>query len=403
MFYRLIIVAQLNFFHHLWNTLKFDDKLFSTFMKLVFIANRINGATGLERMVLYQANYFVENFNYEIDIILLDQKSQDKDSLFKINNKIKTHHLDVSQKGILRYISKIKGINEELKKILPQIVIVCIDEVFGLYLSYFINKECPIIYERHTTRNLNLDMVSNSKKARFKNLVKKTLIGNSGKGYDRFVLLSDEHRKDWKHLDNIEIINNPIVLDTKNKQALLKNKIVVAVGRQDFVKGYDMLLKSWQKVVKVNPDWKLKIYGKISKKLKLKELSAELKISKYIEFHEHTHDITSAYLEASILACSSRIEGFPLVITEAMSIGVPTVSFDCPYGPAAIIRHDEDGLLVSPNKIDDLANSINFLIENKDIRLKFGNRAKENIQRFSPEKTLTKWELLFENLLNQAS
>lgn len=372
-------------------------------MKLAFIVNEINGVSGLERMIVLQANYFFENFNYKIEIIILDEKSGDRNAYYKLNNKIKTHYLNSNKKGILSYFSKIKGINKKLKEILPQIVIVGMNEIFGLYLHNFVNKKYPIIYQRHNTRNINLNRLSNSIKTRFINALKKIIIGKSGKGYDRFVLLSDEHRQDWKHLDSIDIINNPLILDTKNKQALLENKIVIAVGRQDYVKGYDMLLQSWQKVVRVNPDWKLRIYGKVKKELKLKKLSEELKITENVEFHEHTDDITSAYLEASILAFSSRIEGLPLVIIEAMSLGIPVVSFSCPYGPTTMINHDEDGLLVSPNKIDGLANSINFLIENKDIRIRFGNKAKENIQRFSPERTFSKWKLLFESLVNNAS
>ena len=87
---------------------------------------------------------------------------------------------------------------------------------------------------------------TNMTKTKIKNQIKKLFLSGAGKHYDKFVLLSKAHRVDWKGLKNIHIISNPIIIDSKGNKANLDSKIVLAVGRHDPIKGFDMLLKSWQ-------------------------------------------------------------------------------------------------------------------------------------------------------------
>ena len=98
---------------------------------------------------------------------------------------------------------------------------------------------------------------------------------------------------------------------------------------------------------------------------------------------------------------SSRFEGFGLVLMEAMNCGLPCVSFDCPYGPSGIIRHQEDGLLVDNGNIHALAESICYMIENQEKRIEMGKKAKENIQRYSRGSIMAQWESLFQLLVNK--
>ncbi|MCA0133495.1 glycosyltransferase family 4 protein [Winogradskyella alexanderae] len=364
-------------------------------MRLVYITPEVSGVGGLSRIIAIQANYFIENYHYEIDIILLDQKSDNTKIRYFINNRVKLHHLDIYNKGLLGYFNKIKRINKSLKDIKPDIVMVVFDDIFGLHLNRFITTNCPIIYQRHVTKNTNV--LYGRKLVRS---IKTFLNNKGGLGYDKFVVLTEEHKRDWPHLKNLYTISNPITIDANDK-AKLEKKTVIAVGRHDVVKGFDLLLHSWQKVIFNNPDWKLKIYGKFSKRLNLEKIAQQLNINNTVEFHQHTTDIKSAYLESSILVCSSRIEAFSLVIAEAMSLGLPAVSFDCPYGPRAIIKHGVDGLLVKPNDTEKLAEALMTLIENKNLRKQMGERAQENIQRYSPDKIMQKWKLLFESLVQE--
>lgn len=128
-------------------------------------------------------------------------------------------------------------------------------------------------------------------------------------------------------------------------------------------------------------------------------MAEDIGISNSLEFIDSTKDMVSAYLDASILVCTSRTEGFPLVIIEAMSMGVPVISFDCDFGPIDIINSSIDGILVPPNDINAFSESLKTLISGEDYRKKLGYQAQMNIQRFDPEIIMSKWKSLFESLV----
>lgn len=104
------------------------------------------------------------------------------------------------------------------------------------------------------------------------------------------------------------------------------------------------------------------------------------------------------YLESSIYVMSSRFEGLPMALLEAMACGVPCISFDCPYGPAEIITPEEDGILVKNGNTDELADAICRLIEDTDKRIRMGKQAQKNIQRYSREEVMKLWDELFNTL-----
>ncbi|MDD3201579.1 MAG: glycosyltransferase, partial [Bacteroidales bacterium] len=114
-----------------------------------------------------------------------------------------------------------------------------------------------------------------------------------------------------------------------------------------------------------------------------------------------TNDIVSKYCESSIFVLSSRYEGFGMVITEAMSCGVPPVSFSCPCGPKDIISDGEDGLLVPNGDIETLAAKICYLIEHDNLRREMGRKAIVNVQRFNMENIALQWKRLFEECLKE--
>ncbi|GAA4937567.1 glycosyltransferase family 4 protein [Algibacter agarivorans] len=370
-------------------------------MKIAYIVDEISLSGGLEKMILVQADYFIKKFKYEIEIILLHEKSYASNPKYEVNQNIKLHYLDIISSGPKKYFHRVIGVNRKLKQINPDIVMVCSDEVFEMNLASLVKKRQPFIYQRHSAKKTNFVQRDGKKLNIIKYYLKKIILSRSGLGYDKVVLLTEEHKKDWPHLNKIEIINNPNALSTEGKRAKLENKVVIAVGRQDYVKGYDMLLKAWQKVIEKNPDWTLKFYGRVNKSLELAKTAENLGLINNVQFHEHTNDIISAYLDASILVCSSRTEGFSLVLVEAMSLGLPVVSFDCPYGPRAIITDSEDGILVEANNINQLSEALQSLMANIDLRKSMGKMAKKNVKKFTPDEIMKKWKILFEEVLVQ--
>jgi glycosyltransferase involved in cell wall biosynthesis len=106
--------------------------------------------------------------------------------------------------------------------------------------------------------------------------------------------------------------------------------------------------------------------------------------------------VQEAYKNSSISVCSSRFEGFGLVIIEAMSCGLPVVSFDCPWGPGSIISDSQDGVIVENGNIDKLAESLIGLMGNEQLRMQMASQAVLNAQRFQLDRIALRWKSLFE-------
>lgn len=173
---------------------------------------------------------------------------------------------------------------------------------------------------------------------------------------------------------------------------------MLAVGRYEPQKGFDLLLQAWQQVQRKHTDYRLAIYG-AGDPAPYRRQAQELKIENSCQFNAPVDNIAEKYMESEIFVLSSRFEGFGMVITEAMSCGIPSVSFACPCGPKDIIDDNEDGFLVENGNIDKLAEKICYLIEHPETRHQMGVRARNNARRFQLENIMQQWEQLFDEVL----
>lgn len=176
---------------------------------------------------------------------------------------------------------------------------------------------------------------------------------------------------------------------------------VIAVGRLNFQKGFDVLLSCWKKVLAGGQfsSWTLKIIGSGEEESLLKQMSRELRIDNSVEFIPSTNNIGDYYRNASIYAMSSRYEGFGLVLIEAKSYGLPIVSFDCRMGPREIVRNNIDGIVVADKDTVSFISSLQKLMRDKELRVKMSKETREDANRFMPETIVNQWEELFTNLL----
>ena len=213
----------------------------------------------------------------------------------------------------------------------------------------------------------------------------------------RIVVLTNEDKKSWNSITNSIVINNATTFYPKESSTCM-NKQAIIVGRYNDAKGYEYLIKAWKIVYQKHPDWIINIYGSGEYKNAVKKAIYDNGLQHVMIMNEPTDDILYKYLDSSIYVMSSKYEGFPMVLLEAMSCGVPCVSFDCPHGPRNIIKNDEDGILVKYLDSNELANKICMLIENEDLRKGMGLKAKNNIMRFSKEKIMGSWIRLFNEL-----
>lgn len=358
-------------------------------MKLLYITNGINGSGGLERVLSVKASVLADKPNYEVHILCLNNTHLQP--FYAFNPKINLFSIDVELGGnpIRFFRNYKKKVQAAVNRIQPDIISVCDDGLKGFFVPRMLKTKAKIIYERHASITINTD---DSLKGRFMRKLMRSQVTR----FDKFVVLTSGNIKEWnKH--NVIAIPNPLSFRT-NKKSSLNQKRIISVGSLAPNKGTDLLVEIWSKVEQDFPDWKLVVFGRKDKEERYAEMARDLGL-KHIYFYDPVKNIQQEYLDSSIFVLPSRNEGFGMVIIEAMECGVPPVSFDCPSGPADIIKHGEDGFLIAPQDTEAFANQLKELMKDDELRVKMGTVAKQNVKRYTPEKIVEQWDHLFAELL----
>jgi glycosyltransferase involved in cell wall biosynthesis len=203
-----------------------------------------------------------------------------------------------------------------------------------------------------------------------------------------------------EHLDgNVKLAHIPnTVREIAGSNADLDAKTVLAVGRLTPQKGYDLLIPAFGRVSAAHPDWRLRICGAGPQRAELETMIREHRLEDVVELQGPARDFGAEIASASLFALSSRFEGLPLVLLEAMSKGMGIVSFDCPTGPADVIEHHRNGILVPPGDVEALAAGIVELIEDPDLRRACAAAAIDTAQGYTPAAIGPRWEALFHEL-----
>ena len=175
--------------------------------------------------------------------------------------------------------------------------------------------------------------------------------------------------------------------------------ILVAVGRLTHQKGFDLLLDAFAKIEASVPDWRLIVWGEGEDRWLLERKRSALGLDGRVEFPGVTAKPGLWVETADIFVLSSRYEGWGIVLLEAMATGLPVVSFNCEWGPAAMISHPDDGLLVPAGDVDALAETLKSVMEDADLRRRLGERAAASALRYSPENILAQWDAVLATVL----
>ncbi|GGZ56829.1 glycosyltransferase family 4 protein [Mesonia mobilis] len=365
-------------------------------MKLLYITNGINGAGGLERVLSIKASYLAQHYNYEVSILSLNDNHINP--FYEFSDKIKMLSITVDGNPFQYIKAYKKGITQTVNQMKPDVISVCDDGLKAYFIPKIISKRIPLIYERHVSKEIEMrDDYSFIKKTIIKS--KWRLMERMAKSYRKYVVLTEGNKKEWKGLKNLEVIANPVSFYPNEKSSLLQ-KQVICVGKQSYQKGQDLVIRAWEKVNQIHPDWNLVLYGKLEPSLNLDKIRRNLNLEDSVFFYKPEKDIQAKYLDSSIYVMSSRFEGFGMVLVEAMACGVPCVSFDCNYGPSDIIQDGKDGYVVENGNIEKLSLKLLKLIEDKDLRIEMGAQAKQNVKRYLPEIIVSQWDELFKSLVS---
>lgn len=224
------------------------------------------------------------------------------------------------------------------------------------------------------------------------------------KHLDAFAVLTEGARADYDKLLNgkVKLVRIPNSARELGAPADLDAKRVLAAGRLTRQKGFDWLIPAWAQVEAKHPDWRLRICGEGNWRQRLEAQVAELGLEN-IELPGSCPDMADQMSNAAIYALSSRFEGFPLILCEAMSKGMAPVVFDCPTGPAEMIRNGENGLIVPLGDIDAFAAALLRMIEDDDLRHRCGPAAAETGRNFKMDAIGPMWDRLFAELIEHSA
>ncbi|MFE1292815.1 glycosyltransferase [Streptomyces sp. NPDC058751] len=216
------------------------------------------------------------------------------------------------------------------------------------------------------------------------------------KDVDRMLALTREDADLWigQGMNNASFMPNPLPFVPEVPSPRTGNA-VVSVGRLHDQKGIDMLLDAWAEVTPLHPDWRLRIYGSGEDEEILRKQCTALGLDGSVDWMGRTNDVPGALRGGSVFALSSRGEGFPLALMEAMAAGLPCAAFDCAPGVREIVRDGEDGLLAALGNTGELARRLDTLMSDKALRDSMGDAARANVQRFTTDEIVRRWEALF--------
>ena len=375
-------------------------------MKILYIIDALAIRGGTERIIIDKANYLAAHYSYEVHIVTANQGEHPV--AYPLYPSVTHHdlgirfHLQYQYGGMKRLIKsrQMSRLYEErlgayIQSFQPDIIA----SVSENYNKSIIKKkgDIPLIFESHMScRSKQFTTTSFVDKLR-EFFYKKWLKNVYG-----IVALTKEDAIEWKKINShVCVIPDMVSLNPTPTYSDCEAKSIIFVGRFSTQKDIPSLLQIWDIVHQRHPDWQLNIYagyGDESERLK----SHVKGMGEGVVLHEPTSDIFDKYKENSMLLLTSRFEPFGLVLPEAMSCGLPVVSFDCPYGPAEIITDGEDGFLIKNRDIHAFADKVCQLIENPQLRAEMGQRAIASSQRFSPEKIMPMWKQLFESMVSHS-
>lgn len=386
-------------------------------MKIVIVEQDIDVMGGVERIISTLANNLCKNnevyviskhknrettfFHYDDKVKIIYLKDKRKNSFFKRNknnffNKLSDYISYKFSNLIVHYI------NDDVKKILDSADCIIFGRV-DVYLDFISFLKKKKIKSRIIVRDaINLKLFEKNKKRKmlkyFPNNVDDFIVSSN----ESINLYNEFFPKDMKM--KIHKIYNPLGITPKGKYNF-ESKTIVSLGRFDIQKGYDDLIHAFKIVCNCFPDWKLKIYGNGPLKESMENLIKSLGLTNNIELCNSTNNIVSVLNNSSIYVMTSRYEGYANMLVEAMSCGMPVISYNWYTGVDDIINDKKNGEIVylkdrdlyflhkdNNENVENLAKTIINYISNPDMCDKYSIEAKKIVNSRTTEVVISNWE-----------
>ncbi len=345
---------------------------------ITFIIGSMIGG-GAERVISVISDMYAED-GYKVNLIIFRKT----DKQYFINPKINCIYLSENESAIKRKLKLPFELFKAIKKVKSDIYVsFCIQEnCYSCLVNLFARKKL-IISERNAPKNEKLKLSYKIMRKLFYPVC------------DGIVFQTEEAKSCYsQHFQKKSaVISNPVKEGLPLKTDYSTSGKIVAAGRLCVQKNYPMLFKAMELFIKKYPTYKLYIYGNGPLEKELKALCDEMQLNDCIVFEGFSENIHKEMAEADIYVLSSDYEGMPNALMEAMAIGVPSVSADCPSGgPKELVEDGKNGMLVKTGDFRGLCEKLETLASSRELRENLGNEAKLIAEKYSKEKIFNEWK-----------
>lgn len=345
------------------------------------------GFGGAERVATSYANFVVNNTNNKVYIIKFDNEK----SSYPLSDKVNVINYESKN------LSRIGAIIDRFRFLKKNLKENNIDIIFAMFwnmelYSYFAkSRNCKLIGSERC--NINE-----------KSFFSRIFCRISSMLCDGFVFQTEKIKLLYpksvikKSIVIPNAVSNKDVFKINNAQ---KKDIITAMGRLDLQKGFDVLITAFSEVLKKHNNFKLVIYGEGYERQNLEALVEELGLTEKVFLPGTYKKAIEEISKSKIFVLSSRYEGMPNALIEAMAIGNACISTNCDFGPAELIENGKNGILINVDDKDELVKNINYLIENEDKRKELEKNAIKLREDLHPEKIYNEYYQFFSKTISK--
>lgn len=317
---------------------------------------------GAERVIVNFSNWIIDNTKSKITICCFENNN----SIYDIKKDVNIICGNIFHKNrFLDICRRLKFLKKTLKNEKPDVIFTVFPSVF-LYALFTRNKQAKLIFSERA--NIKFSSKPSQLLCKFVALKSDGIIFQTQRAMSTYP----------KSIYNRScVIPNAIEIDSTNILKHETQKNITAVGRLCWQKGFDTLIKAFKLVSNDYPDYKLIIYGEGEDRNYLEQIIKDLNLTGSVLLPGIKKDVINYVANSTLFILSSRYEGMPNALMEAMAVGVPSISTDCEFGPSELINNGENGILVPVDDVEKLSENIKLLLSNKELY----NKIKSNCQK----------------------
>ncbi len=348
---------------------------------------------GAERVAARLANLWAER-GEQITIITLDTVESD---VYRVDPRVKRIGLGLmgTSRNVMTAIwnnrCRIAGLRKAIKTIQPDCVVGVTDQINVITLLACRRLKVPVVIAEHSDpRHQDMGRIwERLRRWSYPQAMAIVVLTQS---------VAEHMRLRFGHVP-IRVIANGIAppVHELHDGDEGRRKLVVAMGRLSAEKGFDRLIDAFAQVASPHDEWTLEIAGEGLERNDLQQRIDRQRLGDRVTLMGWVDEPETWLSQAAIFVLSSRYEGFPVSLLEAMSLGLAVISFDCDSGPREIIRHQVDGLLVRPGDVAGLAQAMQCLIDDPALRHRLGQAARNVVERFSPARFIEQWNAVLDD------